>query len=148
MNARSLKRGAAWGFAAGVVFGMMMGMMGMLPMIGGMVGSSTVAAGFGVHLGISALIGAGFAALFGNRVTGTRHGLWLGLLYGGAWWVLGPLTLMPLMMGMGLGVNWTAAAVVSMMPSLMGHLLYGTILGVGYARVGQARAAPVAATAV
>jgi hypothetical protein len=36
----------------------MMGMMGMLPMIGAMVGSASAAAGFAVHLVISALIGA------------------------------------------------------------------------------------------
>jgi len=148
MNARSLKRGVYGGLAGGVVFGMMMGMMGMLPMIGGMVGSSTVAAGFAVHLGISALIGAGFAVSLGNFVASTRQGLWAGLLYGGAWWVLGPLTLMPFMMGMGLGVNWTVTAAVSMMPSLVGHLIYGTILGVVYARLGQGRFATVAATAV
>jgi hypothetical protein len=39
---------------------------------------------------------------------------------------------MPLFMGMGLGVNWNATAAVTMLPSLMGHLLYGAILGTSY----------------
>ena len=56
-----------------------------------------------------------------------------GLTYGAAWWLLGPLTLMPLLMGMGLGVNWNATAASQMLPSLFGHLLYGAILGFSYA---------------
>jgi hypothetical protein len=42
---------------------------------------------------------------------------------------------MPLMMGMGLGVNWNAGAVMQAMPSLMGHLVFGGILGWTYARL-------------
>ncbi len=38
MSAQNLKDGAYAGLAGGVVFGVMMGMMGMLPMIGEMVG--------------------------------------------------------------------------------------------------------------
>jgi len=33
---------------------------------------------------------------------------------------------------MGLGVNWNAAAAAQMLPSLMGHLIYGAILGLTY----------------
>ncbi len=40
---------------------------------------------------------------------------------------------MPLFMGMGLGVNWNVAAAVAMLPSLVGHLMYGAILGTSYA---------------
>ncbi len=137
MNVRNIKLGAYGGLAGGVVFGAMMGMMGMLPMIGKMVAHQTVpravVSGFLAHLIISALIGASFAALFHRFVHGKGSGLGYGLLYGGAWWLLGPLTLMPLMMGMGLGVNWNAAAAAQMLPSLFGHLLYGAILGLSYA---------------
>ena len=40
---------------------------------------------------------------------------------------------MPPFMGMGLGVNWNAAAASAMLPSLVGHLIYGGILGLSYA---------------
>ena len=133
MNARDLKSGVYGGLAGGVVFGALMGMMGMLPMIGKMVGQPSAAVGAVVHLGNSAIIGAGFAVLLGRFVSGVGSGFTSGLLYGAAWWFLGPLTLMPLFMGMGLGVNWNAAAAVAMLPSLAGHLLYGTILGISYA---------------
>ena len=39
---------------------------------------------------------------------------------------------MPLFMGMGVGVNWNLAAATTMMPSLVGHLIYGAILGSTY----------------
>lgn len=148
MNARNLKLGAIGGLAGGVVFGMMMGMMGMLPMIGQMVGQPSALAGFAVHLVNSAIIGAGFAVVFGRSAHGFGSGTTTGLLYGIAWWLLGPLTLMPLFMGMGLGANWNLAAAQSMLPSLVGHVIYGIILGTSYVwlrqRSGQTATATLA----
>ena len=132
MKARNIKFGAYGGLAGGVVFGAMMGMMGMLPMIGKMVGLPSVFTGFLVHLVISALIGGSFAIFFGRFVRAASGGLGYGLVYGGAWWLLGPLTLMPLFMGMGLGANWNVVAASRMLPSLVGHLIYGAILGLSY----------------
>jgi hypothetical protein len=106
--------------------------MGMLPMIGKMVGVPTVAAGWIVHLTISAAIGASFGVLLGWLVTGQIGGLVFGTAYGTAWWFLGPLTLMPLMMGMGLGVNWNLAAAQAMLPSLLGHAVFGLVMGPSY----------------
>ncbi len=39
---------------------------------------------------------------------------------------------MPLFMGMGFGVSWNAAAAAAMLPSLVPHLMYGSILGLLY----------------
>jgi len=101
-------------------------------MIGKMVGQPSAAVGFFVHLIISATIGVGFSITLGRYATDIGKGLGNGLLYGGVWWLLGPLTLMPLFMGMGLGVNWNLMAATKMMPSLMGHLMFGGILGIVY----------------
>ncbi len=147
MSSKMIKRGAYAGVAGGIPFGMMMGMMGMLPMIGMMVGSSSAVAGFGVHIGISAVLGIGFAIVFGRVVSGAIGTIGVGVAYGAAWWVLGPLTLMPLFMGMGLGANWNAHAVVSAMPSLMGHLVFGAVLGLAYSRLFRRQPASVAAIA-
>jgi uncharacterized membrane protein YagU involved in acid resistance len=127
MNSGNVKYGIAGGLAGGLVFGAMMGMMGMLAMIGQMAGSSSAALGFAVHLLISAFIGGAFALLFGSRIDTKTAGLGYGLLYGAIWWILGPLTLMPVMMGMG--VTWTVSSAIQALPSLMGHLIYGGILG-------------------
>lgn len=133
MNIRNITLGAYAGLAGGVVFGAMMAMMGMLPMIGMMVGVPSALVGFLVHLVISALIGISFALLFNRFLGSVSGGLTYGLAYGGTWWLLGPLTLMPLMMGMGL--NWNAAAASQMLPSLVGHLVYGALLGATYVRL-------------
>ncbi len=132
MFAKKLTNGIYAGFAGGIVMGMMMAMRGMLPMIGQMVGYPSAIAGLVVHMAISVAIGAGFALVLGGGIINKLTGLRRGLVYGGLWWVLGPLTLMPLFMGMGLGVNWNLTAAESMLPSLFAHLAYGVMLGVSY----------------
>lgn len=147
MNARNLKLGALGGLLGGAVFGMMMGMMGMLPMIGQMVGQPSALVGFAVHMVNSAIIGVGFVVVFGRSVDGFGSGITTGLIYGGVWWLLGPLTLMPLFMGMGFGVNWSLAAAQSMLPSLVGHIMYGLILGTSYTWLRQRSSQPITVTA-
>jgi uncharacterized membrane protein YagU involved in acid resistance len=132
MSTKRLVYGAIGGLLGGLVFGVMMAKMEVLPMIGKMVGQPSAGVGFLVHMANSAVIGAGFALVFHRFSTRITRGLRYGLLYGGVWWVLGPLTLMPLFLGMGLGVNWNAAAAVKMFPSLIGHLMYGAVLGISY----------------
>ncbi len=147
MSTKELKWGASGGVAGGLIFGAMMGIMGMLPMIGSMVGQPTAAAGFVVHMANSVIIGVGFAIVLGRFVSGISSGVGIGLTYGGVWWVLGPLTLMPLLMGMGFGVNWNAAAAAAMLPSLVGHLMYGGVLGLVYTWLRHRAVGPVLATA-
>lgn len=129
MTVKSLQHGLYGSLIGGVIFGAMMGMMGMLPMIGAMAGSESAVLGFAVHLVISATIGVGFVGLV--TALGREHsaGTAAGLAYGFAWWILGPLTLMPLLMGMGFGVNWTISAAAAAAPSLVGHLIFGGVLG-------------------
>ncbi len=123
--------GIVGGAIGGVVFGMLMAMMGMLPMIAGLVGSMSPVVGFVVHMVISVFIGATFGLIFGNAgITFGRAAL-LGLVYGMVWWVLGPLVIMPSMLGMGLQFN--AAFSGANLLSLMGHMIYGVVTGLGYA---------------
>ncbi|QNE14479.1 hypothetical protein [Pseudarthrobacter sp. NBSH8] len=133
---RRVLAGVAGGIAGGIVFGMLMAVMGMLPVIASMVGSTSAVIGFGVHLMISVMIGLGLTVLFGNRfLTGYGRGALVGLGYGAIWWVLGPLMIMPAMMGMPLfAIDLTA------LMSLMGHMIYGVILGVVAVRVLKSRA--------
>jgi uncharacterized membrane protein YagU involved in acid resistance len=146
MRTTTLFYGILGGLAGGLVFGGLMAMMGILPMIGKMAGVPSAGFGFLVHMVISGSIGAGFALVFGSSVTRTTGALIKGAAYGGIWWILGPLTLMPLFLGMG--TQWNVAAASNAMPSLMGHLIYGAILGLVYSRLLRARErrlAPVAA---
>lgn len=122
--------GVTGGIAGGLVFGVLMAMMGMLPMIASMVGSDSALVGFGIHLVISVLIGLGLTVPFAGLLTSYGRGALIGMGYGALWWVLGPLLIMPMMLGMPLFmVNATAGW------SLMGHLIYGIILAVAAVRV-------------
>lgn len=119
--------GIVGGLVGGIAFGLMMAVMGMLPMIAGLVGSSSPLVGFLVHMVISAMIGIGFGLLCAGQVMNVVQGVIWGLGYGLVWWVLGPMILMPLMMGMGLQVS--AAFTSPMLMSLVGHLVYGVLVG-------------------
>ncbi len=119
--------GIVGGLVGGLVFGLMMAMMGMMSMIASLVGSQSSLVGWLLHLAISAFIGVTFALLFGDRSTGYGSGLLWGIVYGIIWWVLGPLVIMPAMMGMPLFMFNSMT-----MMSLVGHIIYGALLGLGY----------------
>jgi hypothetical protein len=139
--ADNLKRGIVGGLAGGVPFGMMMGVMGMLPMIGSMVGMPSAIPGFVVHMLMSAGIGAGFGLFVAPLLSGGSATFAGGLGYGALWWVLGPLTFMPWIMGMGFAANLNAAGISGAIPSLVGHLVFGAVLGLTYAKLGSRGAA-------
>jgi hypothetical protein len=122
--------GVVGGVAGGLVFGAMMAAMGMLPMVASVVGSNSALIGFLYHMFNSVVIGAIFGFLFGAQGRTYGLGAVLGLLYGAIWWVLGPMILMPLLLGMGL--QFGAAFTPPMLMSLVGHLLYGLITGLVY----------------
>jgi len=125
-----IKSGVNAGLIAGVVFGAMMGMMGMLPMIAMLIKSESAVLGFVLHLVFSAIIGGTFGLIFGHAALNKGAGILLGLLYGAIWWVLGPLVIMPVWLGMGLQLS--ATGVTMAIPSLWGHLVFGFILGLIY----------------
>lgn len=132
MSGVKLACGAAGGLAGGVLFGALMHMMGMIGMIGGLVGQPGAATGWVVHLAISLVLGLGFAVTLGNVKQGFGPAAGLGLVYGLVWWILGPLLIMPAMMGMPLlQVNQQS------LMSLMGHLAYGLALGLVFTAVAQ-----------
>jgi hypothetical protein len=129
------------GLVAGIVFGIMMqmmtaptpdgGRMPMIAMVGQIIGSPTLTAGWAYHLFNSAVIGAIFAWILGRRASDYGRGLGWGAAYGCAWWILGGLVLMPLFLGMPpfAPLMMPPMRMVAM-GSLVGHLVYGLILGV------------------
>ncbi len=131
--------GVIGGIAGGLVFGAMMAMMGMLPMVASVVGSKSVVVGFIYHMFNSVIIGALFGLIFGALSHTYGQGAFFGLLYGVIWWVLGPMILMPLMLGMGL--QFGMAFTPPMLMSLVGHLAYGLITGLVYAGYVRSRSA-------
>lgn len=114
--------GIAAGLAGGIMFGILMSMMGMMSTIAMMVGSSSAAVGWLVHLVISAGYGVLFALIVPASL-GVGATLGAGVVYGVVLWVIGPLLIMPAMMGMPMFMfNNTA------MMSLIGHVIYGLVV--------------------
>jgi uncharacterized membrane protein YagU involved in acid resistance len=128
----SLLRGAVvggvGGVAGGLVFGASMAVFGMLPTVASIVRTDSVVAGFGVHMVFAVIIGAVFGLLVVRLRIRVREMLFWGLVYGALWWFLGPQTLLPLFRG--LPVDWSTAAAGALLPSLIGHLFYGTTAAV------------------
>ncbi len=123
--------GLIGGIAGGIMFGVLMAMMGMLPMIASMVGSASPVVGFLIHIVMSIMIGLGLTVIFGNLLlTSYPRAIVVGMVYGAIWWVLGPLMVMPIMFRMPLFTIDTTALF-----SLMGHLIYGAILGAVAVRI-------------
>jgi hypothetical protein len=123
----SLAAGVAGGLVGGVAFGLLMQMMGMMPMVAMLVRSESVFVGWLVHLAIASAIGASFAVLFGGWARTLAVATTIGVGYGALWWVLGALAAMPAILGMPLfNVDPTA------WQSLMGHVVYGALLGATY----------------
>ena len=121
--------GAAAGLIAGIPLGIIMHTTNIMPMVGDLVSDPSNGLGWLVHLFNSALFGAIFALLFSRWISKPSWALGPGLLYGIAWWVVGALWIMPAWLGMSEMIfeigddQWW---------SLVGHLLYGLLLGTLY----------------
>ncbi|MDQ1306682.1 MAG: hypothetical protein QG671_2514 [Actinomycetota bacterium] len=122
---RRVVAGAAGGLVGGVVFGMMMQVMDMIPMVAMMVGSESIVVGWGLHLAISVALGVGFGLVSVRGLDSWGRGIGMGVGYGVAWWVMGALLLMPAKLGMPVFMLNTMA-----WQSLMGHMIFGAVLGV------------------
>jgi uncharacterized membrane protein YagU involved in acid resistance len=136
---RATGYGALAGLLGGLVFTLVMVLVGALPTVAGLVGARAPAVGLVVHLVIAQVIGVSYAVLFRRRSFDLASGIGWGVCYGFLWWVLGALTLLPVLSG---GTpQWTAADMSAAFPSLVGHLAYGAALGAAYYRL-EARANP------
>jgi hypothetical protein len=101
-NTRIHSRGLAGGVVFGTMTQMMMaptpddGQMPVIAMVGRIVGSPTVRAGWAYHLFNSAIIGLIFDWLLGSRVHNYSSAVGCGAVYGFTLWIVGGLILMPL----------------------------------------------------
>ncbi len=104
-------------------------MMGMPKMdIGGMLAmfmGVPVAVGWAAHFMIGAILAIGYALVFvrATSLSGTKAGLVYSLIP----WLMAQIVVMP-MMGMGL----FSGSMIVAGGSLMGHLVYGLVLGASY----------------
>lgn len=124
---RALLMGIVGGVVGGLLFSIVMVSVGALPSIALLVGAQSAVVGFLVHLLISIIIGVSYGLLFQRQSVSYGSGIAWGMLYSLLWWLLGPLTLYPILLRQP--PDWSLAVVIAQYPSLVGHLLYGAGLG-------------------
>lgn len=146
---RGWSSGLVAGLGAGLVFGVMLHVMTLqapdgrpvtlMRMIAALVGAERLVVGWAVHLGLSALWGVLFGGLVGGRwSSGTT--LALGWLYGLFWWAFGGMIVMPLRLGLEPFAFLKSLETVPLaLGSLVGHVLWGALLGAGVAWLAPAK---------
>ena len=83
------------------------------------------------HFVVALLIGATFGLLFQRDIHSYGSSMGWGLGYAMFWWFLGQLTILPVLSGNP--IDWSADRGSELFGSLVGHIIYGLILGVVYA---------------
>jgi hypothetical protein len=119
----SLSQGALASVAGGLLFSIILLVIGALPQVATLVGSSSVILGFLINMMISAVIGMTYGVLFRYEAPDFGSGVAWGLVYGLIWWFIGPMTLLPILLGGRF--SWTTQTAGTLLPSLIGHLIYG-----------------------
>lgn len=122
--------GALAGFVVEAVFGAGMNALGMTSLIAHLVGAEPAMAGLWPFEGLGIVVGAGYGLLFGRSEGSAGRALGSGLGYGFVWWVVGPLTIMPLWLRLGL--PWSLAAAYPAFALLIGYMLYGSFTALTY----------------
>lgn len=120
--------GAISGLTAGLVLGGVMIVDGadtpaLLP-----AGSSAVL--ILAHFAAAVAIGAGFGRVFRYQPRGYAALISSGLMVGLLWWIVGPLTLVPLLRGNL--PTWSLEEATAVFPNLIAALLYGSLTGLFY----------------
>ncbi len=130
VRGRDVLIGALAGLVGGLAFGWALQINGMMPDSLGLIGLMALGGGTVVHYLISALVGAGFGAIFGHPGESYAATISSGILYGLLWWVVGPLTLAPLLMSRG--PTWTLGEAGAAFFNVVGHALFGGVLGLSF----------------
>jgi len=130
---RAIFVGGFSGVLGGMIFSRWSSAGDFFPLIAGIGEPYSRAATVALQFGVAMFIGASFGLLFQDDVRGYGSSMGWGLGFAIFWWFLGPLTVFPL--ASGLRLDWSADQGSELFGSLVGHMLYGLILGVAYATI-------------
>ena len=130
---RAIVAGGFSGTLGGLVFGRWVSSGDYFPLLAGFGELNSRGMTIALHFAIALLIGVSFGLLFQRDVRAYGPCMGWGLGFGIFWWFFGPLTLLRLAGGMPL--DWSAQQGRAVFGSLVGHILYGLILGVAYATI-------------
>lgn len=135
---RALLAGSLAGFLGGALFGRWTGVIELFPLLAGFMGSESVGVGYTLHIIVAIVIGAIYGLLFRTESQNLGPSLIRGLVYGFVWWIVGSLTILPILSGDS--ILWTLEAAQETYGGLIGHLMYGVVLAFVYALISRLHA--------
>lgn len=130
---RAIVAGGFAGLLAGFIFDRWMSAGDYFPLLSGLSELPSRASSLGLQFAIAVLMGVGFGLLFQRDVRNYGSCMGWGVGYAILWWFLGPLTIFPLLSRTPL--DWSASNASNVFGALVGHILYGLILGISYATI-------------
>jgi hypothetical protein len=122
--------GAAASVVGGSLFTVVLLVTGSLRGMASLFGSSSLGLSVLVTMLVSVFIGISYGLLFRHEAPDAGSAVAWGLVYGLLWWFIGPMTLLPILLGGSF--SWTTAAAASLLPSLIAHLTYGAATAVTF----------------
>ncbi len=108
---------------------------GFYEVVAGIVRADSIAVGRLVHYAIGLLIGVSFGLLFDHDEQDAGSGILYGINYGLFWWMIGPMILLPILLGQEARPYWTIETARLFAPSFVGHVLYGALVGLFYGAI-------------
>ena len=125
-----MRRDLLAGGLAGLAGGLVLTLAALGPDFDGLLGLKLTGLNLGLHLLISVPAGVIFGAVFRYQPGAYAALFSNGLLFALLIWIVGPLTLEPMLFGDG--PTWSAADAHEMFSTLIGHLLYGGVTGTAF----------------
>ncbi len=127
---RALWRGALAGAVGGLLFTYVMVQIGGLQDVANLARADAELVGLIIHFIIATTWGATYGALFRRQTYDVGSAVGWGVSYAFFIWVIGPNTLMPILLGSA--PVWSADTAAGLNASLIGHLAYGAALGITF----------------
>ncbi|MGC2619683.1 MAG: hypothetical protein WA414_11625 [Acidobacteriaceae bacterium] len=128
---RAMVAGGMAGIFGGLVFGYWMFAGNFFPLLGGLDRLPGHFPAVVLQFSIALLLGALFGILFQHDVHSYGACMGWGIGFSILWWFAGPLTIFPAVTGQS--IDWSAQNAANLFGPLIGHILYGLILGISYA---------------
>lgn len=130
---RAIVVGGLAGILAGAIFSRWSAFGDFFPLIAGLAQPHSRAAAAALQFGVALFIGSSFGLLFQRDVRGFGSSMGWGMGFSIFWWFFGPLTLFQVISRSPL--NWSADQGSDLFGPLVGHILYGLVLGIVYAAI-------------
>lgn len=128
-----VSNGIVAGIVAGIFFAFFVILDNISKNLGALIGMPTRLEGLFILLIVTLIAGIVFSFIFGSLIHTWTAAISWGLFFGLVMWILGPMTLLPtLANGKPLFSQWSHEGLHENFSILIGHLIYGLVLGLSY----------------